>query len=175
MDPFKDFYYLGKITTPNGYRGKLNAYLDTDEPDAYAGLKMVYVNQNGNLVPYFIESIVIKNNKAVFSLDSIETIGEADLLLQKDLYLPLSELPALSGKKFYFHEVEGFTIDDKTHGKIGQIKTVLEYPNQSVFQVFKNNKEILIPINDRVIRKVDRENKTINIEAPEGLIELYLE
>jgi ribosomal 30S subunit maturation factor RimM len=41
-------------------------------------------------------------------------------------------------------------------------------------QVFFKEKEILIPINPHVILDVDREKKEIQIDAPEGLIELYL-
>ncbi len=37
------------------------------------------------------------------------------------------------------------------------------------------DKEILIPVVDPVIKKVDRDQRTIFIEAPKGLIDLYLE
>ncbi|WP_417935518.1 hypothetical protein [Flagellimonas marinaquae] len=33
---------------------------------------------------------------------------------------------------------------------------------------------IFIPITDEIITKVDRENKTIHVSTPEGLVELYL-
>ena len=39
----------------------------------------------------------------------------------------------------------------------------------------KNDTEILIPVIDPVIKKVDREAKTIFISAPNGLIDLYLQ
>jgi len=51
---------------------------------------------------------------------------------------------------------------------------VLEYPNQALFQVFRDGKEILIPIQDEIITAVNREKKQILIDAPEGLIDLYL-
>ncbi len=68
----------------------------------------------------------------------------------------------------------GFSVIDKTRGKIGDIRKIFEYPSQAVIQVFFNKKEILIPINPHVILQVDREKKEIQIDAPEGLIELYL-
>jgi 16S rRNA processing protein RimM len=39
----------------------------------------------------------------------------------------------------------------------------------------KGEKEILIPIIDSIIDKVDRDSKTIYITAPNGLIDIYLE
>ena len=57
---------------------------------------------------------------------------------------------------------------------IGILEQVIEYPAQPLFQIMKNGVEVLIPVIDEVIDKVDRENKTIYINAPNGLIELYL-
>lgn len=173
MNPLDNYFYLGKIIKPNGYKGKVNAYLDTDEPGLYAELKMLYLSINGMPVPYFIEDIHIIINKAVFKFQDVNTIEKAESLSQTELYLPLSDLPPLSGNKFYYHEVKGFKITDEQHGDLGDIRQVLEYPNQAVFQVFKNEKEILIPINNDIIRHVDRQKKQIRIEAPEGLIEIY--
>ena len=37
-----------------------------------------------------------------------------------------------------------------------------------------NDKEILVPAIDEIFEKIDRENKTIYINAPDGLIDIYL-
>jgi 16S rRNA processing protein RimM len=36
-------------------------------------------------------------------------------------------------------------------------------------------KEVLIPINDETILKVDRENKIMQVCLPDGLLDVYLE
>ena len=69
----------------------------------------------------------------------------------------------------------GFKINDAEKGDIGVIKSIIEYPSQPLFQVMNGYKEILIPVVDPVIKKVDRDQRTIFIEAPKGLIDLYLE
>ena len=91
------------------------------------------------------------------------------------MYLPLSSLPELSGNKFYFHEVIGFTVMDLNFGEIGIVKQILEYPNQAVLQVLYKEKEVLIPASNDVIKSVDRKNKEIQVEAPDGLIDIYLQ
>ena len=45
---------------------------------------------------------------------------------------------------------------------------------QALFEVDRNGIEILIPMNDEFIIKVDRKNKSILVKTPDGLIELYL-
>lgn len=148
--------------------------IDADEPAIYRDISYILVEINTRLIPFFITSFKLNINKAYITIQDIDTIEQAQNLIGKDCYLPLEFLPKLKGNQFYFHEVIDFLLIDEVFGEIGTIEKVLEYPNQAVFQVFKNKKEVLIPIQDEVIKKVDRNKKTITVKAPEGLIELYL-
>ncbi len=174
MSNFNDYFYLGNVINPHGFRGELNIYLDTDEPQEYKNMDAVFLNINGSLVPYFITSIKILNQKAIVRFQDVDDIDKAMLLAKKEIYLPISALPELTGNQFYYHEVLGFDIIDEAFGKLGPIKEVLEYPNQAVLQVFHKGKEVLVPINKTIITKVDREEKCIHINAPDGLIDMYL-
>ncbi len=167
-------YQLGKITKPFGYKGQLVLFLDVDDPGEYATLDSAFVEVKGNLVPYFFQIDSLSGNKAVATFEELSP-AEAQALVGCDLYLPLSLLPKLTGNKFYFHEVIGFRVVDDEKGDIGEIKSVIDYPAQPLFQIMKGETEILIPVIDEVIRKVDREEKSIFITAPTGLIDLYLQ
>lgn len=166
-------YHLGKITKPWGIKGQVVFFLDVDSPEEYAGLDSAFVEVKGSLIPYFFRVENINNNKAVVTFEDLNP-EEALSLVGADLYLPLSLLPKLTGNKFYFHEVKGFHLIDGEYGDIGAIQTIIEYPAQPLFQVFHGDKEILIPVIDQVIDRVDRENGVIYISAPKGLIDLYL-
>ncbi len=170
----KDCFQLGKITKPFGYKGEVVFFLDVDEPMDYAEMDSVFIEIGGKLLPYFIESINIKGNKAVVRLEDLSA-EESTKLIGKNLFLPLSILPKLTGKKFYFHEIINFAVVDAKKGNIGNIASVIDYPAQPLFQIMNGTTEILIPILDQIIDKVDRENKTIYIVAPEGLIDIYLQ
>ncbi len=174
MNHTDDYFYLGMITKIHGNNGNVTAFLDVDNPLEYQSLDMVFLDINNALIPHFIESIKILNNKAILSFEGINDIEKAGALVKAELFLPLSLLPKLSGNQFYYHEVEGFTIVDEQFGEIGLLKEIFDYPNQSVMQVFHKEKEVLIPVNDDIITKVDRNKKTIHVKAPEGLIEIYL-
>lgn len=170
----EECYRLGNITKPFGYKGQMVFYLDVDTPDNYADLDSAFVEVKGSLVPYFFHIDSINGNKAVITFEDL-TPDQAHALAGHDLYLPLDLLPKLTGNQFYFHEVVGFKINDAEKGDIGVIKSIIEYPSQPLFQVMNGDKEILIPVVDPVIKKVDRDQRTIFIEAPKGLIDLYLE
>ena len=168
-----DCFYLGSVTKPWGVKGQMALYLDVDDPAEYAGLDSAFVEVKGRLVPHFFHLDSLNGNKAVVTFEGL-TAEQAAALAGCDLYLPLDLLPKLTGNRFYFHEVTGFRVVDEEKGDIGILEQVIEYPAQPLFQVMKNGTEILIPVIDEVILRVDREEKTLYLRAPKGLIDLYL-
>lgn len=169
----EDCYCLGRVTKPWGVKGQMTLFLDVDTPKDYQELDSAFVEQKGMLVPCFFHIDQLNGNRAVVTFEELEP-DETAKLTGHELYLPLDSLPKLDGNKFYFHEVVGFHVVDRVHGDIGTIEQVLEYPAQPLFQIMKNGTEVLIPVIDPVIDKVDRKLKTIFITAPNGLIDLYL-
>ena len=174
MGSFDQYFYLGKILKPHGFQGRVSVFLDTDDPDNYMETKVIYLDINGAPVPYFVDEIKIFNNKATILFQDITTEEQAEKLLKKDMYLPLDELPKLSGNKFYYHEIVGMAIIDEKNESIGVVSEVLEYSSQAIIQTFVQGKEVLIPISDEIIKTVDRQNQRLHIQLPEGLLEIYL-
>lgn len=171
----EDCFYLGKIVSKFSFKGELLVKLDTDEPGLYKNLESVFIAVSNNLVPFFIERCSLHKSELLrIKLEDIDTEEDADSLMKMELYLPLKFLPELSGNQFYFHEIIGFTITDINFGEVGMIKGVNDTTSQALFEIDRKGTEILIPINDEFIKKVDRDAKTILVDVPEGLIELYL-
>ena len=150
--------------------------MDTDEPEIYENMESVFVSLGNNLVPFFIRrSRLHKSDLLRIDFEEVNEESDADRIMGSELYLPLILLPKLDGNKFYFHEVIGFTLLDSVHGDIGTIQSINDNTAQALFEVQKGDKQLLIPINDEIITKVDREEKTIHVTTPEGLVELYME
>lgn len=171
----EDCFYLGKIVRKYSFKGELLAKLDTDEPSLYDNLDALFIDLRGTLVPFFIvESQLHKSDLLRLKLEDVDTEADADALIKSELYLPVELLPKLEGNKFYFHEVIGFTITDQNFGNVGTIKAINDNTAQALFEIDRQGVEILIPMNDEFIVKVDRANKTILVNTPEGLIDLYI-
>lgn len=172
-----DCFLLGHISRKHGFKGDVVAFLDTDRPSSYANIDTVFIEDDGTLLPYFItESAFVKKNHLRITLEGIETEADAEMLIGANLYLPLQMLPQLSGKQFYFHEVEGFSVSDINHGPLGTLQFVIDRTSQPILSILHpSGKEILVPATDDFIDRIDRENTTLHLNAPAGLIELYLE
>lgn len=174
-----DCFYLGYISKTIGTKGELAFKLDVDSPSSYHGLDAVFVQispKDNRLVPYFLDKAKIQNNDLLrCKFEGVDDQGSAKSLVGKSLYLLEENLPPLKENQFYFHEVIGFKIIDKGKGELGLIEKILEYSTSNLFSIPVGDKEILIPISDETISKVDKVAKEIHVICPNGLIELYLE
>ena len=131
---------------------------------------------DGELIPFAIDLLNVKSgNSAYVKLAEIDGYDEASAIVGRELYLPLSYLPTLSGNDFYFHEVKGFKVVDEKHGIIGHIADVYTQSSQAIFSIINSDgKEILIPASDEIILQVERKSETVHVGTPKGLIDIYL-
>lgn len=171
----KDCFYLGKVAKKYSFKGEVLVYLDTDEPELYTELESVFVEINGHLVPFFIEKSSIHRGKFLRTqFEDMDSEEAADTIVGKDVYLPLTMLPELEGNKFYYHEIVGFDAIDQQLGNFGTILRISDNGLQALFEVQKDDAVILIPLIDEFIIEVNRENKSILFNTPDGLIDLYI-
>ena len=170
-----DCFQLGYIAKLHGFKGEVSLFLDVTNPEDYATLDALFIELNGQLTPFFVTTLKLKNKGfAAVKLEGVDDEVDARLLLRKSVYLPAEILPKLSGTHFYDHEVVDFEVIDEVYGSVGNLVTVVDLAANPLLQIINGEKEVLIPLIDGLVKAVDRKNKHLIIKAPEGLIELYL-
>ncbi len=170
----QDLYYLGKITKLHSFKGELVFYFDVDDINDYRNLEMVLVDYQEAIVPFIIQQIHFnRNNSAVVRLMDVETEEEALKLVNASLYLPISSLPPLTGKKFYYHEVIGFEVIDQKDGFVGKVVSINDAGARPLFEIKDGYQEILLPVVDHFIVEIDRQNKKLQVQFPDGLLDIY--
>lgn len=171
----EDCFRLGNIARLHGFKGELSVFLDVDDPQEYKELESVFIEVDGKLVPFFIDQIRMSNKGfAVIRFDGVNSEKKAKMLLKCGLYLPLDLLPEREDDEFYYFEIEGYEVIDAKHGSIGTVTKVIDLSGNPLIQIDHNGQEILLPKQDEFILKADHENQQLHIQAPEGLIEMYL-
>lgn len=167
-------FQLGYIIKPHGLQGALLLYLDADHPEDYETMESVFVEIKQKLVPFFVKTIQIRENRAIVHFENVDSIEEAERLKGLSLYLPLDKLTPLEEGQFYFHDVINFMIVDTSGRKIGKIINILELNGNDLFTVDHRGQEVLIPVQDDFIIKVDHDEGKIYMQLPEGLLKVYL-
>lgn len=169
-------FQIGRIAKVHGLRGEVNVVLDVDYPEDYEGLEHLFIEQKGRLVPFFLEHFVIQpGDRALAKFEELDTIESVESLVGSEAYLPLTELPQLEDGQYYFHELVGFEVIDETLGLIGPIQIIYDLETQDLLGVIHQGKEVLIPIQDGIITKVDKAAKKVFCQLPDGLLDIYLE
>ncbi|MDQ7948965.1 MAG: ribosome maturation factor RimM [Pedobacter sp.] len=171
----EESFYIGYVTKTKGLKGEVQVYF---EFDAYEDLELdvVFLEMNGKMVPFFVKSHKLyPNQTGLFYFDDVDHIDKAQALLKKKLYLPLSKKPERDEDELTYHDLKGYTAIDETHGELGEIIAVNEYPQQFVATVRFKEKEILFPLNEEIIIEIDDEEQAILVDLPEGLLEIYLD
>ena len=166
-------YYLGYLSKTQGYKGGLIAFFDVDDLREYRKLDHILVDLNGALTPFFIETINLKDKNFVHlkieGINDEETAGE---IAGNNLYLPLEDLPELPDDEYYLHDLVDMTVKDANAGEIGIVSQVLDYSNNPLLQIMQGEDEILIPLIDNFVKKVDKRARIIHIDVPNELLDI---
>lgn len=169
-------YEVGYISKTRGLKGDLIIFLDVDEPELYVGIDSILIEVQNRLVPYLVKSLRLEGKKAVMHLDDIDHVDQASTLTSCRLFLPLDFLPKLEEGQFYYHDVLNYQIIDRQLGALGKITAIYDgVGNQDLIAMHYQGKEVLIPIVDGIVLKANHERKELEVNLPDGLIDIYLE
>ena len=170
----EDCYFLGKITRRHGLQGNVFLKLDTDQPEMYNKLDSIFIEINGLLVPFFVAKQSRSKGDTLIISYKNSTEALVDQTIGRDVFMPLSTLPKLSGNKFYYHEVIGFEIREEDGKTCGNIVSINDQTAQHYFILDLAGKEIIIPIIKDWILELNREEKYLKMQLPEGLMDVFL-
>jgi len=170
----EDSFYIGYITKTKGLKGEVQLFFEFQD---YEGLELdsLFIELNGRLVPFFVAGYKLQaNSTGYFYFEDIDTIEKAEKLLKKKVYLPLTKMPERGEDEFFYTDLKGFIVHDEHYGELGEIIEVHEYPQQFIAVVPYKFREVMFPLNEDIIKSIDEENGILEVNLPEGLVDLYI-
>lgn len=157
---------------PHGLKGEVTISLDPNSPIDWENLKTLFIEIKSQLVPYFIEHISVRNDKAFVKLEDVGTPEQASVLKGSSLYLPKESRPKLERGEFYNEDVIGFEVMDDVHGPLGFVDAVEQAGLNRFLILSYIQKEIMIPVNGHFIKNINKSKKKIRVNLPEGFLEI---
>jgi 16S rRNA processing protein RimM len=164
---------IGNFNKPHGVKGEISFSFSDDSFDE-SECPFLICEMDGIYVPFKMEACRFKSaSTALIKLKNIDSEEKAKTLANKEVYFPKKYLREKIEENMYSWDYFiGFSLVDKQSGKIGTIIDIDDSTLNTLFIVAGNEGEILIPANDEIIIHIDEKQKEIQIELPEGILDI---
>ena len=169
----QQYFKIGKLAATFGVQGQLVLEHSLGKKTQLNGLEAFFIEEKKDtFLPYFIVSAKIKSEKEIFVvLDGIRSKEEALSLVKKEVWLSENDFKKFAADASPI-SLLGFTIISNKQ-ILGQVTEVIEQPHQLLCVVIIDHNEVLIPVHEKSLEKIDKENRKIYVSLPEGLLEIY--
>lgn len=165
---------VGKILTTFGLKGGLIFKHHLKKNADLKKLTCIFIEEKKeSFLPYFIESYNKKNDQEIFlKLEGVDNKEAAIGFTQKKIWFTEKDFKRYAAKESLI-SLLNFTII-YNNKRLGQIVEIIEVPQQKLAKIIITKKEVFIPINKKIIVKIDVVHKELHMDIPEGLLDIYL-
>jgi 16S rRNA processing protein RimM len=173
----KSYFKLGKIVAAHGLKGELVLQHELGKKTDLKKLPALFLElKKDSFVPYFIRKAKGTTEKeSLLLLEEIDTREKAQQLVGKLCWLPEEQFKQYADKQAPA-SLLGYQIVEEEGSKktLGTIEEVIEQPQQLLCRILLKGKEVLIPLNESTLLAIDHQAKTVSVQLPEGLLDIYL-
>ena len=169
-----EYFKIGKFVAVHGLKGELVLKHELGKKTALKGLQAIFIEEKkDSFIPWFIQSATVKNESEIYlKLEGIDFREAAAKLSQREVWLNETDFKKFAAKSAPINLL-GYTVINSTE-PLGEILEVIEQPHQLLCRLEIKGKEVLIPLNESFLQKINHSKKQVIVELPEGLIEIYL-
>ncbi|MGF0103970.1 ribosome maturation factor RimM [Ligilactobacillus ruminis] len=167
-----NYYQVGKIINTHGIRGEVRVLSTSDFTDErFMPGNALYLFDKGELV----KEVIVKTHRKhkqfdLLSFEKLEDINLIEGFKGFDIKISEDQQQDLEDGSYYYHQIIGLDAVTLDGEKIGKISEILAPGANDVWVVKrKGKKELLLPVIDDVIKKVDLEQGLVVVDLLEGL------
>ncbi|MCY7390431.1 MAG: ribosome maturation factor RimM [Leptolyngbyaceae cyanobacterium CAN_BIN12] len=172
------FIEIGKIVAPQGLKGEVRVYPNTDFPERFLEPGQRWLLRSGSKDPQPIKLLrgryLDGKGLYVVQLEGITTISEAETLRDSHLMVPEGDRPALEDGEFHIPDLIGLEVfDQATQTLVGTVVSLIPAGNHllEVQRPDPDAKTVLIPFVMAIVPLVDLHHRRLEITPPVGLID----
>ena len=112
-------------------------------------------------------------DQVIFKFKGVDTISDAEKLRGADVLIPLDERPEIPEGEFYRSDLVGCEVIAHDGQPLGVVESWQETGGTPLVEVKKKDgKELLIPFAKSIFTKIDLNQRRIEVNLPEGLLDL---
>ncbi|MEN9950555.1 MAG: rRNA processing protein RimM [Bacteroidota bacterium] len=169
-----NYLSIGKLAATFGIKGELVLEHHLGEEASLEGIPAIFVEElEGKFLPYFISSIKRKSESEwLVGFEGVDTPEKAKRFVKKKAWLREADVKKNASASAPI-SLLGFTVYDRKKA-LGKVLEVIEQPLQILLMLEIDGKEVLVPVNESTIDRIDNKSEKIFLTLPEGLLDIYL-
>ncbi|HEY1434126.1 MAG TPA: ribosome maturation factor RimM, partial [Thermoanaerobaculia bacterium] len=164
---------VGLVRRPHGLTGEVSVEVLTDFPERFVlGARLVW--RRGVVEKALVvRGVRPHGRRLLLAFEGVESVDAARLLSGGELCVAQDGAHPAPEGFFYAHEVEGFACEDAAGRPLGTASGLAATPAGPLLTVALGpGREALVPWTHPIVVRVDREQRRIVLDPPEGLFDL---
>jgi 16S rRNA processing protein RimM len=164
---------VGRIIRPHGHKGEVVVQPETDFAASRfrEGAELTWM-RGGTVGTVRVAAGREHQGRWLVMLEGVDSMNDAETLRDLELRISDHALHPLEPGTHYVHDLEGCEVTTESGVRIGLVERVQFGAGQPLLVVGGAQGEILVPLIDRICRRIDPAARRITVELPEGLLEL---
>ena len=155
---------VAQVLKSNGTDGELLLGFNGFGPEDIDLMEPVFIEFDGLLVPFFIESFTEKGNRALVRLTGIRSLADADEITGRKVLIEYGE------EEDGGDSVSGWTVIDEDGTVVGTVDGYEDIPGNTCLWVDTEKGQVLIPFHEDLVLSMDKASKTLRMTIPSGLL-----
>lgn len=170
-----DLLVVGRIGKPQGIKGEVTVQVRTDDPDARFAAGATLLTDPAERGPLTVAASRWQNGRLMVAFEGVADRNAAEELRETLLQVDARTIPEPEGEdEYHDHVLRGMAAVLVTGEPLGEVVDVLHLPHGDVLVVRRtdNGAEVLVPFVKAMVPVVDVAARRVEIEPPEGLLDL---
>lgn len=170
---------VGRVVKSHGLRGELVVDVRTDDPATrFAPGSVLHIRSSRSGTPQSrevrVESARPHGTRLLVRLQGIVDRDAADDLRGTLFVVDSADLPPITDPdEFYDHQLEGLAVRTVSGQEVGSISEVLHTSAGELLSVHTPaGAEVLVPFVQAIVTSVSLTDRVVEIDPPEGLLDL---
>ncbi len=157
---------IGIVTNTFGIKGEIRIKTYSGEGTCLSPEFNIYFEKiDGQIEEHQVVSCRPFKDFFIVKLALIQNATHAEDLIKSKVYVKRSQFPPLEESVYYWVDLIGCRVFDINNDYIGELKNIIETGGTDVFEIIKDDKELLIPFSKKFVLNIDLKEKKITVDA----------